>query len=457
MDETQDSTVLSKATEILERHVICDRCLGRQFGWLSTETSNENRGQSIKLVLSMIADDLIKSGQKDEGIRILQVLAENGMYSPAQTLIERNSLNYEEQTACHFCAIAGKSIFDAIPLLCNGAQFNLSKIEFSTFLVGSVPAPMLVEHEDEIRAELGLLHGETFKADFNRELGKCLEERLDQSVDFEAPDVVVVYDMCSAKLEIRINPIFISGRYRKLKRGIPQSRWDCRKCRGKGCENCNQTGRMYPDSIAEYIGEPVKEAFQGTRFKFHGAGREDIDVLMLGSGRPFAVEVAKPRLRNIDLNKLAKRINKGAKKKVEVFDLEVSTRSNSQKLKEGASSNIKEYEAIIQTENDVTEGTLRETSTKLSGASIQQRTPHRVSHRRSDLVREKHIFEVKLRMRKDGLIEGFFKVQGGTYIKELVSGDEGRTTPSISELLGTSCKCKELNVTAIYNETYHNP
>ncbi|MFX1369208.1 MAG: tRNA pseudouridine(54/55) synthase Pus10, partial [Promethearchaeota archaeon] len=254
MDETIDASILSKARKILERHAACDRCLGRQFGWLSTDTTNESRGQSIKLVLSMTADNLIKSGRKEEGIGVLRILGERGMFAAAQTLAERNSLDLDVKTTCYFCAINEQSVFDAIPQISERAKEVLEGIEFNTFLVGSIPAPTLVEREDELRADLELLYGETLRADFNRELGKCLHEIIGRPVDFDQPDLVVVYDMGANHLEVRINPIFISGMYRKLMRGIPQSRWDCGKCRGKGCDKCNQTGRMYPNSVSEYIG-----------------------------------------------------------------------------------------------------------------------------------------------------------------------------------------------------------
>jgi len=35
---------------------------------------------------------------------------------------------------------------------------------------------------------------------------------------------------------------------------------------------------------------------------------------------------------------------------------------------------------------------------------------------------------------------------GGLYIKELISGDDGRTKPSISEILNTPAECIELDV-----------
>ena len=38
------------------------------------------------------------------------------------------------------------------------------------------------------------------------------------------------------------------------------------------------------------------------------------------------------------------------------------------------------------------------------------------------------------------------KTQGGLYIKELISGDEGRSQPNISELLNNKSICEELDV-----------
>lgn len=51
--------------------------------------------------------------------------------------------------------------------------------------------------------------------------------------------------------------------------------------------------------------------------------------------------------------------------------------------------------------------------------------------------------------------QGFgMHVQAGTYIKEFVHGDEGRTQPNVASLLGLSvpAKCLELDVTEIHME-----
>ncbi|MFW9907547.1 MAG: tRNA pseudouridine(54/55) synthase Pus10 [Candidatus Thorarchaeota archaeon] len=445
-----EHSMLETAQKMLIQHALCDRCLGRLFAWLGTGTSNEARGYSIKLTLCMIADDELKSGNKESGERAIAILAGNGMFAPAKTIATKNSIEFEGRDNCHLCFIEGHSIFDRISNVAERMIGIADQVEFETFLAGSIPSPLLVERQDELTAIYSTLYSETLKSHFNRLMGIQLQELLEKPVDFEKPDVVFVYDMDQDEVQVKVNPIFIYGRYRKLARGIPQSRWDCKKCKGKGCKECGETGRNYPDSISEYVGVPAKECAGGSRFKFHAAGREDVDVLMLGKGRPFVVEISEPRVRRPNLLEMTQTINQEATGKIEVHDMELADRHRLQKLKESASSNIKEYAAVIQTEGLVTDEDIQRVIQSLRDATIEQRTPNRVSHRRSDLIREKKVHEVQLTRREDGVLEAFFKVQGGTYIKELISGDEGRTKPSIAEILGTPCLCKELNVTAIY-------
>jgi tRNA pseudouridine synthase 10 len=444
------SNLLDTAIKMLEQYTLCDRCLGRQFAWLSTNTSNSDRGHSLKLVLSMMADDDLKSGDHNRGERVIGLLASHGQFRPAQTIAGKNGIDYEEGCNCLLCTIEGQSVFDRVQDVSQRAATLAKDIEFDNFLVGTVPAPFLDEKQDEIRAKFSLLHAEAIKSDFSRELGKSIYDVIKKDVEFERPHLVFLYDMVKDELQLQINPVFIYGRYQKLVRGIPQSRWDCKECKGKGCKECNGTGRRYPDSISEYVGNVAQQFLNGTRFKFHAAGREDVDVLMLGEGRPFVVEVSEPRIRTPDLLSLEKQINKKAKKRIKVSCLKMTNREQSQRLKEDASKNIKEYSAVIVTEGLIQVDQLRRVETELSGKEIEQRTPLRVAHRRSDLVRKKWVYEVYLKKTRNDNIEAFFKVQGGTYVKELISGDDGRTDPSVASILGVTCVCKKLDVTAVY-------
>jgi tRNA pseudouridine synthase 10 len=42
--------------------------------------------------------------------------------------------------------------------------------------------------------------------------------------------------------------------------------------------------------------------------------------------------------------------------------------------------------------------------------------------------------------------EIIIECEGGLYIKELISGDEGRSQPSVSDILGTPAICAQLDV-----------
>ncbi|HPA49326.1 MAG TPA: tRNA pseudouridine(54/55) synthase Pus10, partial [Methanofastidiosum sp.] len=49
--------ILKKSKEILREHILCNHCLGRQFGKISTST-NQRRGEVIRNLLRCIYPDL---------------------------------------------------------------------------------------------------------------------------------------------------------------------------------------------------------------------------------------------------------------------------------------------------------------------------------------------------------------------------------------------------------------
>jgi tRNA pseudouridine synthase 10 len=184
---------------------------------------------------------------------------------------------------------------------------------------------------------------------------------------------------------------------------------------------------------------------------FHGAGREDIDARMLGNGRPFVIEAKKPRKRFINLNRLQKTINENAKGKIKVSNLRFANKDFVRMLKRGESAQ-KLYRAVVQLDKPASEKQLAMLQKVLTGASIKQQTPRRVMHRRADLLREKYIYEAKIKRLKPNRIEIQIRCQGGLYIKELITGDEGRTVPSVTQILCMEAVPLELDVLGVFIE-----
>jgi tRNA pseudouridine synthase 10 len=208
---------------------------------------------------------------------------------------------------------------------------------------------------------------------------------------------------------------------------------------------------MYPESVEELASKPLLEAAEGEKTSFHASGREDIDARMLGNGRPFVIEVSKPKKRFLDLKRLEAAVNANATGKVEVSGFCFSSKDVVRRLKKGESAQ-KEYRVLIDFERAVSEEDLRIVEEKLSGILIKQQTPLRVLHRRADLIREKYIYEVKVKKVSLKRAEMKIRCQGGLYVKELVSGDEGRTKPNVSELLENRAKPLKLDVLNVIME-----
>ncbi len=82
----------------------------------------------------------------------------------------------------------------------------------------------------------------------------------------------------------------------------------------------------------------------------------------------------------------------------------------------------------------------------MTNTTIHQQTPLRVLHRRADRVREKYIYETKTKRLKPNQMEMRIRCQGGLYIKELITGDEGRTEPSVAEIIGARAETTRLDV-----------
>jgi tRNA pseudouridine synthase 10 len=208
---------------------------------------------------------------------------------------------------------------------------------------------------------------------------------------------------------------------------------------------------MYPESVQEIIEEPFLRATDGTQASFHASGREDIDVRMLGNGRPFVLEITKPRRRFLDLRKLEKEVNRRGKGKVHVLGLKPADRALLRELKRGETKQ-KEYRVLMEFEDKITTKDLRTLKERLTNALILQKTPLRVLHRRADLTREKYIYEVNVKKVSSNKAEMRIRCQGGLYVKELVTGDGGRTANSVSEILNNKAKPLRLDVLNVIME-----
>ncbi len=375
-----DGNVRRLAKEALRFGNVCNHCLGRQFAKIGHGFTNEERGKAIRKVL---------------GLR-------------------------EPQSECDVC----DGIFATLGKKAREIAKSMKEWEFDTFMVGTIMSEELKEREETFWFQCGSEDAEPLKTEINRELGKILEKLTGKRADRERPDIVVYLDLENETFYIEPSPAYFYGRYRKLVRGIPQTKWD-----------------KYEESVEDVIAKPFMRETGGGEHSLHGMGREDIDARCLG-WRPFILEITKPRKRNLNLREIEKEIN--ASGKVEVSSLRKSDRKEVARLK--AARPDKSYRVLVEFERPV-EGI--EKLKELEG-EIEQKTPSRVVHRRADIERRRKVKRISWKIIDDRKAELTIRAEAGLYIKELVTGDGGRTRPSVSEILGNSARVIELDVIGIH-------
>jgi tRNA pseudouridine synthase 10 len=164
---------------------------------------------------------------------------------------------------------------------------------------------------------------------------------------------------------------------------------------------------------------------------------------MLGSGRPFVLELLVPKWRSVDLSDAHHLVNERVSGRVEITPLKLVHRRAVPWVKELHAT--KRYRALVEMAEPVGAAELDEALAGMVG-EIAQQTPHRVSHRRANLVRRRALHAATGKLLDPTHAEILVHGDGGLYIKELISADRGRTRPSLSERLGIQARVIELDV-----------
>lgn len=322
---------------------------------------------------------------------------------------------------CSFCA----DIFEKIDEITEEISRRLN-FEFDSFQVG-------IKSEGSFRALQEFFEVKEIdydiKADIKNELQSRLKSKTEKRISLD-PDALIVFNPEDFGFEIKIKPIYIYGRYIKRIRNISQTRWLCGKCKGLGCDICNFTGKRYLYSVEELISMPAIDLFNAKDAVLHGSGREDVDARMLGSGRPFVLEIIDPKKRKVDLSELERRINEFCKGKVAVRHLSYANSSDVERVKEERFRKV--YRAKVVFDREVSKEELERALNDLIG-EIRQKTPERVLHRRADILRIRRLYQAEIVAHFGRVAVLKFEAEAGLYIKELVSGDSGRTEPNLSK------------------------
>lgn len=207
--------------------------------------------------------------------------------------------------------------------------------------------------------------------------------------------------------------------------------------------------RVGEGSVQETIQAPlVRDCYPGgerAAVLFGAAGREDVDVRVLGRGRQFILSLVDPKILPQGVGvyeRWEREINTKKKSPVRVRGLRLATEQDRLDLLDGE-ARMKLYACVVEVANS----TIPDINPVdgLRDLIIYQKTPVRVSHRRAMMTREKTVYKTTCVTISPTLFILWIQTSGGCYIKEFVHSDCGRTIPSVSSMLGASARLLSLD------------
>ena len=369
---------LSIAQKILDEYSLCTACTGRLFAKKLGLLSYEQLGK-----------------------RIYRLLKKN---EPAKCFVCKNFLL--------------KTNYFVEKLLDMSSEY-----EFSTFLVGAILKPSIVDNDDEIRSKFQLRGIDSVKTDFTNQIAKIFSNKTKSKIDYLNPEITITIDLKTDSCQVKSKPLFLFGKYTKIERGMPQKEKPCSNCEGKGCRTCKNHGICTFDSVEGKIAKVVFDKFGADQIKVTWIGGEDKTSLVLNKGRPFFVKVINPKKRNI---KLVKKITQD---KVVIHNLHL--------IKQNPKTSFPfktKIQLHVETEDNITKDSLNPLETLIKNTIAVYDKNKR---------NEKLIYSVKYDVLSSTSFSLSMTADGGLPIKRFVEGTD--VFPNLTDLIGTKCSCKEFD------------
>jgi tRNA U54 and U55 pseudouridine synthase Pus10 len=184
-------------------------------------------------------------------------------------------------------------------------------------------------------------------------------------------------------IEIINSNLYLKGNYLKFSREIGQSPWEV-----NGVKICSS-------SVEDEIKKNLIEIFKCQDCVMSAGGREDRDVRMLGSGRPFIIDIVNPKIKSNpikNLKEVESQIN-NTTSLIMVKNLEICDKSHYAVLKKYEDSKQKFYSCLVWTEKEISNEDIEKINS-VRDLNIIQKTPMRVMHRRTLMDRKKTIYKL---------------------------------------------------------------
>jgi tRNA pseudouridine synthase 10 len=325
--------------------------------------------------------------------------------------------------------------------------------QFDTFLIGASLPRSIFEKEDQIRARFKIRGRENIKSQLVRNLRKKFSEVTNKQIDILHPDLTInlqFHKNTSPEINVKMRSLIMLGRYIKKNRGLPQ-RSGGEHNNGKEvsvrsqpyhvfCRTHPQVLKMCTlagESIQSVISKEILRITKGEALKFSWIGSEDENSLVLGSGRPFFIQIRNPKTVHLDQKTLG----------FHSYGLFVNIEKFFERLPEQPVQFIAKTRVVIQGSRQM--GKEDQLKIKSLANSIVVFSNQKNKSRSS----AKRIYSIDTVKTNDKVFELDVIADGGLSIKQFVEG-RGYISPNISSAANLQCKCLLFDILDILIKEY---
>jgi tRNA pseudouridine synthase 10 len=311
---------------------------------------------------------------------------------------------------------------------------RLGEYDYETFLVGASVPHTILDKDDELRSRFKIKGRDSIKSQITKMLSQKVALQTGKSVNYSKPDLTILVSLSDGEITLSLRSVWLSGKYVKLKRGLPQRSSVCATCNGLGCAECEYRGRSL-DSVQGRITDFLTDAFEAESCNFVWLGSEDENSLVRAPGRPFYVEVVKPKKRFAMKDKLANSFHSKNKKTPIFRSKEIQVREL--ELLERRITDVPQFEitARIFLKKKSAAPALDPTTLEIMETNFEDvNAAVRLSRKFRTVQKEIH----KIRCRsieKGERLELKIDCDGGIPLKKLVSGQDDTVTPNLHHYL----------------------
>jgi tRNA pseudouridine synthase 10 len=259
------------------------------------------------------------------------------------------------------------------------------------------------------------------------------------SHDPESPYTLDCYPILNGfRFELKRSPLQLSAYYFKNSREYSQTPMIVK--------DGGKQRRIGKSSVEEAIAHAFAPYFyfegkQGnSKMLLAGAGREDVDVMVLGDGRQFIFTIKNPTQNAIPslpmLNELQKKVNEETNGIISLRSLKIASLEDKKQVSFGAEFKRKKYKVSVHSTNILEKEKILSIQEMFNQTWIDQPTPIRVAHRRPMLTRKRKVYSIIVKDIEETSFCLELETSAGFYIKEFIHSDLGRTQPNITDFLG---------------------